>query len=158
MSSSSCELQSSPTLEHEAKVCDTEGVWKKRSIFFDLLYWKDLLVHHNLDVMHIEKNICKSLIGTLLNIPGKTKDIENVRLDMVAMGIRESLKPISEEGKMTFLRAACYTLSRSEKRQFCSTLAGVKVPTGYSSNIKSLVQMKDLKLINLKSRDYHTLM
>ena len=77
---------------------------------------------------------------------------------MVAMGIRESLKPVSEEGKRTFLPAACYTLSRSEKKQFCSTLAGVKVPTGYSSNIKSLVQMKDLKLINLKSHDCHTLM
>ncbi|KAL5558570.1 hypothetical protein UlMin_034781 [Ulmus minor] len=108
--------------------------------------------------MHIEKNVCESLIGTLLNIPGKTKDGENARLDMVAMGIRESLKPVSEEGKRTFLPAACYTISRSEKKQFCSTLAGVKVPTGYSSNIKSLVQMKDLKLINLKSHDCHTLM
>ncbi|KAL5564960.1 hypothetical protein UlMin_028124 [Ulmus minor] len=137
---------------------NTEGVWKKRSIFFDLPYWKDLLVRHNLDVMHIEKNVCESLIGTLLNIPGKTKDGENARLDMVAMGIRESLKPVSEEGKRTFLPVACYTLLRSEKKQFCSTLAGVKVPTGYSSNIKSLVQMKDLKLINLKSHDCHTLM
>ncbi|KAL5568473.1 hypothetical protein UlMin_025048 [Ulmus minor] len=135
-----------------------EGVWKKRSIFFDLPYWKDLLVRHNLDVMHIEKNVCESLIGTLLNIHGKTKDGENARLDMVAMGIRESLKPVSEEGKRTFLLVACYTLSRFEKKQFCSTLAGVKVPTGYSSNIKSLVQMKDLKLINLKSHDCHTLM
>ncbi|KAL5555691.1 hypothetical protein UlMin_037927 [Ulmus minor] len=74
------------------------------------------------------------------------------------MGIRESLKPVSEEGKRTFLPAACYRLSRFEKKLFCSTLAGVKVPTGYSSNIKSLVQMKDLKLINLKSHDCHTLM
>ena len=32
---------------------NTEGVWKKISVFFDLLYWKDLLVHHNLDVIHI---------------------------------------------------------------------------------------------------------
>ena len=29
--------------------------WKKRSIFWDLPYWEDLLVRHNLDVMHIEK-------------------------------------------------------------------------------------------------------
>ena len=73
------------------------------------------MVRYNLDVMHIKKNVCESLIGTLLNIPSKTKDGENVRLDMVAMGIRESLKPISEEGKRTFLPVACYTLSRSEK-------------------------------------------
>ena len=29
--------------------------WKKRSIFWDLPYWKTNLIRHNLDVMHIEK-------------------------------------------------------------------------------------------------------
>ena len=59
---------------------------------------------------------------------------------------------------MNLLPIACYTLSRSEKRQFCSTLANVKVPTSYSSKIKILMQMKDLELINLKSHGNHTLM
>lgn len=31
--------------------------WKKRSIFWDLPYWSSLLIRHNLDVMHIEKNV-----------------------------------------------------------------------------------------------------
>jgi hypothetical protein len=35
-----------------------------------------LLVRHNLDVMHIEKNICDSILGTLLGMEGKSKDIE----------------------------------------------------------------------------------
>ncbi|KAL5563421.1 hypothetical protein UlMin_033168 [Ulmus minor] len=131
---------------------------EKKSIFFDLPYWKDLYGRHNLDVMHIEKNVCESLIGTLLNIPGKTKDGEKTRLDMVEMGIRESLKPIIESGRRTFLPPACYVLSRYEKRQFCSTLSEIKVPMGYSSNVRNLVQMKDLRLINLKSHDCHTLM
>jgi hypothetical protein len=30
--------------------------WKKKSIFFELPYWKSLYVRHFLDVMHIEKN------------------------------------------------------------------------------------------------------
>ena len=34
-----------------------EGVWKRKSIFFDLLYWKELLVHHNLDVIHTKKKV-----------------------------------------------------------------------------------------------------
>ena len=34
----------------------------------------------------------------------------------------------------------------------------MKVPQGYSSNIKSLVQLKELKLVGLKSHDYHMLM
>ncbi|XP_071719091.1 uncharacterized protein [Rutidosis leptorrhynchoides] len=42
--------------------------WKKRSIFFELPYWKNNLIRHNIDVMHTEKNVCDGLIGTLMNI------------------------------------------------------------------------------------------
>ncbi|GJZ62007.1 transposon, En/Spm-like protein [Tanacetum coccineum] len=48
--------------------------WKKKSIFFTLPYWKNLLLRHNLDVMHIEKNICDNIVGTLLGQVGKSKD------------------------------------------------------------------------------------
>jgi len=56
------------------------------------------------------------------------------------------------------LPAACYTLSKKEKTSFCECIKGVKVPQGYSSNVKSLVSMNDLKLIGLKSHDCHVLM
>ncbi|KAK3228709.1 hypothetical protein Dsin_000590 [Dipteronia sinensis] len=68
-------------------------MWKKRSIFFTLPYWKDLALHHNLDVMHIEKNICESVIGTLLEINGKTKDEINARKDLQDLRIRHELHP-----------------------------------------------------------------
>ncbi|KAH9697062.1 hypothetical protein KPL71_023450 [Citrus sinensis] len=48
-------------------------IWKKKSIFFMLPYWEHNLIRHNLDVMHIEKNICDSIIGTLLNIKDEAK-------------------------------------------------------------------------------------
>jgi len=60
------------------------GLWK-------LPYWKDLLLPHNLDVMHIEKNICDSILATLLKLEGKTKDTVNARLDLQDMGIRHHL-------------------------------------------------------------------
>ncbi|KAF2302223.1 hypothetical protein GH714_033781 [Hevea brasiliensis] len=47
---------------------------KKKSIFFDLPYWEHNILRHNLDVMHIEQNVCDNLIGTLLNLNGKSKD------------------------------------------------------------------------------------
>jgi len=96
--------------------------------------------------MHVEKNVCDSLIGTLLNIKGKTKDGMNARLDLIEMNIREELAP-REVGKRTYLPAAWYTLSKKEKTSFCQCLKGFKVPQGYSSNVKSLVSMNDLKLI-----------
>jgi len=63
------------------------NIWKKRSIFFDLPYWSNLHVHHCLDEMHVEKNVYDSLIGTLLNIKGKTKDGLECHHDLVDMGI-----------------------------------------------------------------------
>ena len=39
--------------------------WNKKSIFFKLPYWDHLLVRHNLDVMHIEKNISQSILDKL---------------------------------------------------------------------------------------------
>ncbi|KAA0056292.1 CACTA en-spm transposon protein [Cucumis melo var. makuwa] len=65
--------------------------WTKKSIFFDLPYWSRLLLCHKLDVMHIEKNICDNLVGTLLNIKGKTKDTTNARLDLQDLKLRKDL-------------------------------------------------------------------
>jgi hypothetical protein len=45
--------------------------------FWELPYWNDLDVCHSIDVMHVEKNVCVSLLKTLLNKDGKTKDHEH---------------------------------------------------------------------------------
>ncbi|XP_022874209.1 uncharacterized protein LOC111393038 [Olea europaea var. sylvestris] len=67
--------------------------WKKRSIFFNLPYWEVLSLRQNLDVKHIEKNICESIVGTLLDINGKTKNGLNARQDLQDMEIRKELHP-----------------------------------------------------------------
>jgi hypothetical protein len=51
-----------------------DDMWKRQFIFWELPYWKDLDVRHSIDVMHIKKNVCESLLGTLLNTDGKTRD------------------------------------------------------------------------------------
>lgn len=43
------------------------------------------------DVMHVEKNICESLYGTMLSIDGKNKDISKARDDLKEWGIRPEL-------------------------------------------------------------------
>ena len=72
----------------------------------------------NLDVMHIEKHICGSIVGILLSIDGKSKDNMNRHLDAQAMGIRDQLHPI-ERGNRVILPAACYSLTSNEKKEFC---------------------------------------
>jgi len=49
-------------------------------------------------------------------------------------------------------------MSTTKKKFFCHCLKNVKVPQGYSSNIKSLVSANNLKLVGLKSHDCHILM
>jgi hypothetical protein len=51
-----------------------DDMWKKQSIFWELPYWKDLDARHSIDVIHVEKNVCESLLGTFLNMDGKTRD------------------------------------------------------------------------------------
>lgn len=131
--------------------------WKRRPAFFQLPYWKHLHVRHCLDIMHIEKNVCMNIVGTLLDIPGKSKDGMNTRLDLVDMKIIPELAP-TFTGNRTYIPAACYTLSKEEKYRFCKTLSEIKVPEGYSANISSRVSLDDLKLTGLKSHDCHVLM
>ena len=103
----------------------TRNCWKKNSIFFYLECWKYLHVHHNLDVMHIEKNVCESIINALLNIPGKTKNGLNSRLDLMEMGLRCELGPMFESNQ-TYLPPACYTLSKVEKEGFLSNFIPIE--------------------------------
>ncbi|XP_074369103.1 uncharacterized protein LOC141709096 [Apium graveolens] len=133
---------------------EARPVWKKVSIFFRLEYWKFFPVRHVLDVMHIEKNICEALLRTLLNIPGKTKDRESVRLDMADMGIRTELRP-KTPGKKEKVPLASWNLSNAEKKVVCSSFLQMKLPDGFCSNIKNLVNMEKLRLGGMKSHDCH---
>ena len=107
--------------------------------------------------MHIEKNVCESIIRTVLNIPGKINDGVNSRLDLLEMSLRPGLAPMFGL-KRTYLPLACYTLSRKEKKIVLQTLADLKVPEGYCSNFRNLVSIEELKLNGLKSYDYHAFM
>ncbi|XP_052171518.1 uncharacterized protein LOC127787497 [Diospyros lotus] len=130
--------------------------WNKKSIFFKLPYWSTLLLRHNLDVMHIEKNICDNILGTIMNVKGKTKDNLKSRLDLKSMGIRPELHPIVQ-GDKVLLPLASYVLSPKEKDAFLIFLKKLRVPDGFSSNISQCVNLKDHKIIDLKSHDCHVL-
>lgn len=89
-------------------------VWKKQSILFNLPYWEKLLIRHNLDVMHMEKNVCENIFGILLDIKGKSKDRKKLRDDLQKMGLRKSLWP-EVKGQKIFLPHAPHTHSKKEK-------------------------------------------
>ncbi|XP_058092152.1 uncharacterized protein LOC131238045 [Magnolia sinica] len=131
--------------------------WYKRSILFDLPYWKELPVRHNLDVMHVVKNVGDHLLSTILEVKDKTKDDISAREDLKKMNIMKDLW-LKEADSKTIKPKAPFTLSRKEKELFCQTLHDLKVPTGYSSRFKHLVNLQTLEIKGLKSHDYHVIM
>ncbi|XP_039143959.1 uncharacterized protein LOC120281099 [Dioscorea cayenensis subsp. rotundata] len=118
--------------------------WKKKSIFFELPYWEHNLIRHNLYVMHIEKNVCDSFLGTLLNIVGKSKDTLKALLDLCEMNIRANLHPVGVGNKM-YIPPTCYTMNKQEREKFCTLLKNVRVPDGYSSNISHCVNHRKIE-------------
>jgi hypothetical protein len=127
---------------------ETSVLFKKRSIFWNLPYWKDLMVCHPIDVMHVEKNVCKSLVGTLLDIPSKTKDTLKACMDLEEMKLRRDLHHETLKNGSKKLPTACYTLSKQEKMSLCNCLYGIKVLASYSDNVSGMVNMKYSKYVS----------
>ena len=69
-------------------MCERSGQY-----FFMSLIGKKLFVKHCLDVMHVKKNVSDSIIGTLLNLPGKTKDNVNCRMNLAEVRLDKQLAP-----------------------------------------------------------------
>ena len=132
-------------------------LFTRRSTLWDLEYWKDLDLRHNLDVMHIEKNICDSIIGTLLNIEGKTKDTLKSRIDLTHLGIRKDLQ-VQDEGKPRDMAPAVYVLDKVKRKEFCEVLSCVRFPHGFASNPERRVSADGNKVQGLKTHDCHVLL
>jgi hypothetical protein len=108
--------------------------------------------------MHVTKNVFDSIIETLLDMPRKSKDRLKSRTDLVQFELRSELHPILRPNGKYFLPPASYTLTAKEKNTFCQCMRGVRVPTGFSSNINKLVAMNDLSMYGYNSHDCHVMM
>lgn len=53
--------------------------------------------------------MCDSLIGTLLNTLGKTKEDNSSHLNMVEMSIQQHLAS-EDRGKITYMPLTCHTI------------------------------------------------
>ncbi|KAK9160553.1 hypothetical protein Syun_006894 [Stephania yunnanensis] len=95
-----------------AKNAEIAKGWRKRSIFWDLSYWKKNLIRHNLDVMHIKKNVFDNIFNFIISVPKKIKDNVKLRQDVRKICYRPSLH-MDEVSKKYPL--ACYTIDNPKK-------------------------------------------
>jgi hypothetical protein len=141
-----------------AASAEKEVSWKRESVFFTLPYWKYQLLRHNIDVMHKKKNVVDNIIGTLLDMTGKTKDNLKACQDLRKIGLRSELHPFTVDNNKTYMPVACFTMTKKEKTDFLKVLRDVRVPDGYSSNVSRCVKLKECTIEGLKSHDNHILM
>lgn len=113
-------------------------------------------LRHNIDVMHVEKNVCDSLLRTILD-QERTKDTLNARRDLADLNIRPELH-LYKDGNKLIKPAAEYTLTPNDRRSFLKFIKSVKFPDGFASNLIKNVTDNDTKITGLKSHDCHVIM
>ncbi|XP_038716536.1 uncharacterized protein LOC120009878 [Tripterygium wilfordii] len=101
------------------------------------------------------KNVCDNVLGTLLDMQGKSKDHLKGRRDLEEIGVRHELHPTESESNKIYLPPASFSMGVKEKNNFCKVLKGVRIPDGYASNISRCVQLMGHKIFGLKSHDCH---
>jgi hypothetical protein len=62
-----------------------QHMWTHKSGLTRLPYYDDMLLPHNIDVMHTEKNVAETLWATIMDIPDKSKDNVKARVDLAAL-------------------------------------------------------------------------
>ncbi|KAL5579995.1 hypothetical protein UlMin_012437 [Ulmus minor] len=141
-------------LSWKRKRLSSELNWLKKSILFELAYWSSLKLRHNLDVMHIEKNVCDDIVGTLMDIEGKTNDTLKARMDLKDLDYRHELHLDLDGKRKPF---ASYTFTKEECRGFCEYIKAVKLPDEFVSNIGHCV-IENYKLSGMKTHHCHILL
>jgi hypothetical protein len=108
--------------------------------------------------MHVTKGVFENTISLLLDITGKTNDGLNAHKDLQVLGIRKELHPQERPNGKVYLPRGSYTVTNEEKRAICKCLCGIKVPTGFSTNIKNMVSMSKLKVSGYNTHNFHTML
>jgi hypothetical protein len=76
-------------------------------------------------LIHVTKNVFDSIIGTLLDMPRKTKDGLKSRTDLVQFDLRSELHPILRPNGKHLLPPASYTLTVEEKKTLTRILCSI---------------------------------
>ncbi|GJX31604.1 retrovirus-related pol polyprotein from transposon TNT 1-94 [Tanacetum coccineum] len=107
------EKENEQTIMHQKTKKIQEAEVKFNIWYQKLKYWRHNPVPQCIDFMHVEKNVAESIVGTLLHVPGKTKDGLNAQLDLAELGVKPELFAMQDKVKTT-LPPAGYTTSRKE--------------------------------------------
>jgi hypothetical protein len=131
--------------------------WVKRSIFWELPYWKTNRLRHNLDVMYIENNVFENIFNTIMDVKGKIEDNNKARLDIALFCNRKNMELVCDESRVAKPRAS-FVLEKNTQLLVYKWLKSLCFLDGHASNISRLVNTKECRLYGMKSYDCHLFM
>ncbi len=152
-----------PSVIETGNICKMQGYgethnWTKRSIFWTLPYWRTNLLPHNLDIMHIEKNVFDNIFNTVMDMKNKMKDNVKARRDMQILCNRPNLNVIDLEGGGVFKPKAAFTLTEKQRSDVLMWVKSLKLPDGYASNFSRCIDNSSTRMFGMKSHDCHVFM
>jgi len=122
-----------------------QHAWTQKSCLWNLPYFDDLLLPHNIDVMHTEKNIAEAIFGTIMDIPDKTKDNVKARVDQARLCNRPKLDMAPPGGGKSWRKPKVdFVLTRAQRREVLEWFQTLMFPDGYATNLKREVNLATL--------------
>jgi hypothetical protein len=110
--------------------------WTHKSCLWELPDAKSLILSHNIDLMHQERNIAESIMSMCLDVISFMKDNMNARKDLTALYDHLSLEATpNARGKLRRPKAPYY-LKPTERKEVLRWLKTLKFLDRYVANIK----------------------
>ena len=132
-----------------------QHMWTHKSGLTRLPYYDDLLLPHNIDVMHTEKNVAEALWATLMETE-KSKDNPKARVDLATLCDRPNQEMQPPRGGKTWKRPkADFILKKEQRREVLEWIQTLMFPDGYAANLRRGVNLGTLRVNGMKSHDYH---
>jgi hypothetical protein len=119
-------------------------MWTHKSGLTRLPYFDDLLLSHNIDIMHTEKNVTEALWATLMNTK-KSKDNPKARVDLTTLCDRPNQEMQPPRGSKNWRRPqADFVLTSKQRREVLEWIQTLMFPDGYAANLKRGVNLSSL--------------
>lgn len=133
--------------------------WTHESIFWKLPYWSSLKIRHCLDVMHIEKNVCDNILGTIFSIESKSKDGPKARAALKKRNVRKNQWQRAGDLATGKVPHAPFLVKKDDLEDVFQWFRDVKYPLGYAGSLRSKVKVSSpSQFYGLKTHDCHVLL
>jgi hypothetical protein len=120
--------------------------WTHKCGLWELLYVRALILMHNLDVMHQERNVGESILRTYMCFAYKTKDNHKARRDLAQICNQPTLELTDRGGKPR----APFCLKPKDRNEVMSWMQDLKFPHDYATGLRRAINLETGKINGLK--------